>query len=64
MGVDAAIKYRDGEEERVLDVEKGEVNGEEVREKVEGLRRVEGYRAVVEGVAFLVGVVGIWGDGA
>ena len=43
------------------DVEGG-VNGEEVRGEVERVRRLEGWRARVVGLAFMMGVVGIWGD--
>jgi len=41
-----------------------DVNGEQVRQEVERMRVVEGVRAGVAGVAFAMGVVGIWGDGA
>lgn len=46
------------------DVEMGDVNGEVVREGVERGRVVEGWKGGVWGVAFLMGVVGIWGDGS
>ena len=39
------------------------VNGEDVRARVERFRVLEGLRASVVGVAFAMGVVGIWGDG-
>lgn len=40
------------------------MNGEQVRLKVEKLQFVESVRMGVEGVAFAMGIVGIWGDGA
>lgn len=45
------------------DEERGELNGEEVKEGVKRVRAVEAAKAGVWGVAFLMGVVGIWGDG-
>jgi autophagy-related protein 33 len=47
-----------------LEAQGDEVNGEQVRRAVEGMRVKEGVRAVVAGVAFGMQVVGIWGDGA
>ncbi|KAF2803627.1 uncharacterized protein BDZ99DRAFT_427077 [Mytilinidion resinicola] len=48
-----------------LNVETPEdLNGEQVRQAVEGMRYTEGMRAAVSGLAFAMGVVGIWGDGA
>lgn len=48
-----------------IDIEKGEdVNGEMVRNGVEKYRVAEGARAAISGLAFAMGVVGIWGDGA
>jgi len=46
------------------DEERGGLNGEDVREKVVRGRGVEAGKAGVWGIAFLMGVVGIWGDGA
>jgi len=71
-GVDfalAAQDKRDGSRPRAsiadLNVEKPEdLNGEQVRQAVEGMRYTEGVRAAVSGFAFAMGVVGIWGDGA
>lgn len=40
-----------------------DVNGEELRRAMERFRAVQGIRAGVNGVAFVMGVVGIWGDG-
>ncbi|KAK8160780.1 hypothetical protein IWX90DRAFT_277977 [Phyllosticta citrichinensis] len=48
-----------------VDVERGEdFNGETVRAGVDKFRIAEGARAVISGLAFTLGVVGIWGDGA
>lgn len=45
------------------EVEAGEdVNGEEVRAEVEGFLKKQVVRGAVAGVAFLLSVVGIWGD--
>ena len=46
--------------------EQGEesVNGEIVERDVRALQMREGRRAVVAGVGFMLGVVGLWGDGA
>ncbi|KAF2794360.1 hypothetical protein K505DRAFT_361130 [Melanomma pulvis-pyrius CBS 109.77] len=71
-GVDYALALRDGtsqrskESELELDLEAqgDDVNGEQVRLKVEKLQFVESVRMGVEGLAFAMGVVGIWGDGA
>lgn len=41
-----------------------EVNGEEVREQMEGFRFVQIVRTAVAGIGFAMSVVGIWGDGA
>lgn len=42
----------------------GMVNGEMVEKRARERQVVEGWRAVVSGVGFAMGVVGIWGDGA
>lgn len=39
------------------------LNGEEVRRSMEVFGTVEGIRAGITGLAFFMGVVGIWGDG-
>ena len=39
------------------------VNGEQVRGAVERFRKAEAWRTGVAGVAFAMGVIGIWGDG-
>ncbi|KAF2144070.1 uncharacterized protein K452DRAFT_306702 [Aplosporella prunicola CBS 121167] len=54
-----------GGEKSWVDVEKGEdVNGEMVRSAMEKFTRAESVRAAISGLAFTMGVVGIWGDGA
>ncbi|KAF2400779.1 hypothetical protein EJ06DRAFT_476068 [Trichodelitschia bisporula] len=49
--------------EAEIDVDAG-VNGEVVRRGVEQDRAVEGVRAGIWGLAFAMGLIGIWGDGA
>jgi len=41
-----------------------DVNGEEVREQMEGFMLSQVVRTVIAGIGFAMGVVGIWGDGA
>jgi autophagy-related protein 33 len=41
-----------------------DVNGEEVREQMEGFMTNQIARTVVAGVGFAMSVIGIWGDGA
>ena len=41
-----------------------DVNGEEVREEMEGFMLTQIVRTCVSGMAFAMSVVGIWGDGA
>lgn len=41
-----------------------DVNGEDVRQKMEGFMSSQVARTVVAGVGFAMSVVGIWGDGA
>lgn len=40
-----------------------DVNGEEVREQMEGFMTSQVARTVVAGVGFAMSVIGIWGDG-
>lgn len=40
------------------------VNGEVVRRAVETNRKIEAARAGIFGLGFVMGVIGIWGDGA
>lgn len=51
------------EEEPEVEVEEG-VNGEEVREQMEGFRQSQIIRTAIAGVGFMMSVVGIWGDGS
>jgi len=41
-----------------------DVNGEEVREQMEGFMTSQIARTVVAGVGFAMSIIGIWGDGA
>ncbi|KAF2201721.1 hypothetical protein GQ43DRAFT_393647 [Delitschia confertaspora ATCC 74209] len=75
-GIELAMKLKDGnrdakEEElrlELADLEEGKageaVNGERVRGAIERLRVKEGVRSLVAGVAFSMGLVGLWGDAA
>ena len=47
-----------------VEVEQGEVNGEKVEMEMSRERRVQRVRSLVAGLGFMMGVVGIWGDGA
>lgn len=49
----------DDDEEEAL-----EVNGEIVEKRARDQQWLEGCRAGVSGVGFVMGVIGIWGDGA
>ncbi|KZF22907.1 hypothetical protein L228DRAFT_261028 [Xylona heveae TC161] len=42
----------------------GAINGEEVKSRMEAFQLAQTVRACVAGIGFLMGVVGIWGDGA
>lgn len=50
--------------EEEADEGEASVNGEKVEAEMDREKRVQGVRAVVSGIGFLMGVVGIWGDGA
>lgn len=50
--------------EPVVKHEVGEVNGEEVEKSARKQQWLEFVRMGVSGVGFVMGVVGIWGDGA
>ncbi|KAF1961637.1 hypothetical protein CC80DRAFT_401264 [Byssothecium circinans] len=67
-GVDYTVKLKTGVNERrgevELEAQGDDVNGEQVRQAVERMRFGEGVRAVVAGLGFAMGVVGLWGDGA
>ena len=76
-GTDSLLTKRDGngrkrenasdeqvEEEDYEDVNGSvRLNGEEVRKSMEGFKFRQSIRAGISGVAFLLGVVGLWGDG-
>ncbi|KAL5114585.1 hypothetical protein ACEQ8H_007554 [Pleosporales sp. CAS-2024a] len=47
-----------------LEAQGDHVNGEHVREAVERKKRVETGKALLAGLAFAMGLVGLWGDGA
>ena len=50
--------------QRVVTDEVGEVNGEQVEKKARDQQFIEFARTGVSGLGFVMGVVGIWGDGA
>lgn len=50
--------------QRVVKDDVEEVNGEEVERTARNQQFVEFVRAGVSGLGFVMGVVGIWGDGA
>ena len=50
--------------ERVIEDEVGDVNGEQVEKKARDQQWIEFVRTGVSGLGFVMGVVGIWGDGA
>lgn len=41
-----------------------EVNGEEVKEVMEGFLTTQMVKTIISGIGFAMSVVGIWGDGA
>jgi autophagy-related protein 33 len=41
-----------------------EVNGEEVRQQMEGFKLSQIVRTSIAGIGFAMSVIGIWGDGA
>ena len=49
---------------RVAMDEVEEVNGEQVEKKARDQQYIEFVRTGVSGVGFIMGVVGLWGDGA
>jgi autophagy-related protein 33 len=67
-GIDYAVSLKEGTNETRatlnLEAQGDDVNGEQVRQQVERMQLTEGVRAVVGGLAFAMGVIGIWGDGA
>lgn len=58
MAMDKSMK------QRVITDEVGEVNGEQVEKKARDQQFIEFLRTGVSGVGFVMGVVGLWGDGA
>lgn len=50
--------------QRVIKDEVGEVNGEQVEKKARDQQWIEFVRTGISGLGFIMGVVGIWGDGA
>ena len=50
--------------QRVVKDEVGDVNGEQVEKQARDQQWIEFVRTGVSGVGFVMGVVGIWGDGA
>lgn len=50
--------------QRVVKDDVGEVNGEEVENQARAQQLLEFVRTGVAGVGFVMGMVGIWGDGA
>ena len=54
----------DEEYEDLKEAQSMRLNGEEVRLSMEGWKYRETVRSGITGLAFLISVVGIWGDGA
>ena len=50
--------------QRVVKDEGGDVNGEQVEKRARDQQWIEFVRTGVSGLGFVMGVVGIWGDGA
>lgn len=53
-----------GSSEEDKDYNGNAVNGEKVEMEMARERKVQLVRTVVSGIGFMMGVVGIWGDGA
>lgn len=49
---------------RVVKDEVDEVNGEQVEKKARDQQWIEFVRTGISGLGFVMGVVGLWGDGA
>lgn len=66
MDASYEVLGHDSNSEGGLSGEEGEedINGEEVREQMEGFMTSQIIRTVVAGLGFAMSVVGIWGDGA
>lgn len=41
-----------------------DVNGEEIRQQVEGYMKINIAKTIVAGIGFAMSTIGIWGDGA
>ncbi|PVI06320.1 hypothetical protein DM02DRAFT_609889 [Periconia macrospinosa] len=66
-GVDLAVSLTAGKDalsNLELENQGDDVNGEQVRHAVERMKTTESARASVAGLAFAMGLVGLWGDGA
>jgi autophagy-related protein 33 len=63
-GIDYAVSWREQRTNVELEAQGEDVNGEQVREAVEGRQKVEMGKAGIAAVAFAMSVVGLWGDGA
>ena len=50
--------------QRVIKDDVGDVNGEQVEKKARDQQWIEFVRTGVSGLGFVMGVVGLWGDGA
>lgn len=50
--------------QRVVQDDVADVNGEQVEKRARDQQWIEFVRTGVSGVGFVMGVVGIWGDGA
>jgi autophagy-related protein 33 len=55
---------RQSKETGYVEVESSEVNGEKVEAEMAREVRTQNVRTAVSFVGFMMGVVGIWGDGA
>lgn len=66
MDASYEVLGHDSNSEGTLSGEEGEeeVNGEEVREQLDGFISTQITRTVIAGLGFAMSVVGIWGDGA
>lgn len=63
-GLSRFPKLRSGNNESGYVEVETEVNGEKVEAEMVRERRVQIRRTVLTGIGFVMGVVGIWGDGA
>ncbi|KAK4236216.1 hypothetical protein C8A03DRAFT_17103 [Achaetomium macrosporum] len=63
LGAAGSDAHSEGSAEEMEGSEEEHVNGEEVRAEVEVFLKKQIVRSAVAGLAFLLSVVGIWGDG-